>query len=105
MPMFVAQVLTIITGIASILIRRRVIALAPVVLCLTVTILMIYTNVRLQESNVGLNPLQQGYWLTYPSLFLFLSGFILGLVAKKRQTAHLQESSSTSEDTIHTSTR
>jgi hypothetical protein len=75
-----------ITGIASIFTRRRVLALAPVLLCLTDTILMIYTNVRLQESNIGLNPLQQGYWLTYPSMFLFIIAFILTLVTTKKQT-------------------
>jgi len=86
LSMFVVQVLTMITGIASIFTRRRVLALAPVLLCLTDTILMIYTNVRLQESNIGLNPLQQGYWLTYPSMFLFIIAFILTLVTTKKQT-------------------
>lgn len=100
---FMIQVLTLVIGVAFIFLDKKI--LAPTVLCITVSVLMTLVNVSPREANVfSRASYELGYWLTYPSMLLFLSASLLGPVTKKRQTAHLQESSSTSEDTIHTST-
>lgn len=100
---FMIQVLTLIIGVAFIFLDKKI--LAPTVLCITVSVLMTLVNVSPREANVfSQASYELGYWLTYPSMLLFLSASLLGPVAKKRQTAHLQESSSASEDTMHTST-
>lgn len=75
--MFVAQILTLATGIATILINKRILTLIPAILCSTVTVLMTYTNISLTELNLTLDSSQLGYWLTYPSLALFIVSFIL----------------------------
>jgi hypothetical protein len=98
---FMIQVLTLIIGVAFIFLDKKI--LAPTVLCITVSVLMTLVNVSPKEANVfSRASYELGYWLTYPSMLLFLSASLLGPVAKKRQTAHLQESSSSSKDTIHT---
>lgn len=77
--MLVAQILTLITGVASIFLNKRILALAPAVLCLMVTASMVYagTSLRFWHSY------QQGYWLTYPSMLLFLVAFILRTKVKR----------------------
>jgi hypothetical protein len=98
---FMIQVLTLVIGVAFIFLDKKI--LAPTVLCITVSVLMTLVNVSPKEANVfSRASYELGYWLTYPSMLLFLSASLLGPVAKKRQTAHLQESSSSSKDTIHT---
>jgi hypothetical protein len=100
---FMIQVLTLIIGVAFIFLDKKI--LAPTVLCITVSVLMTLVNVSPREANVfSRASYELGYWLTYPSMLLFLSASLLGPVAKKRQTAHLQESSSSSKDTIYTPT-
>jgi hypothetical protein len=98
---FMSQVLTLIFGVAFIFLDKKI--LAPTVLCITVSVMMTLVNVSPREANVfSRASYELGYWLAYPSMLLFLSASLLGPVAKKRQTAHLQESSSSSKDTIHT---
>jgi hypothetical protein len=79
--MFVVQILTLLAGTASILINRRVLALAPAILCPMVTALMVYVAASLEH----MHSYQQGYWLTYPSMLLFIIAFILTLVTNKKQ--------------------
>jgi hypothetical protein len=81
--MFIAQILTLVTGIASIFASNRTVALIPVILCPTAIALMVYVNMKISE-NLGWFSYQQGYWLTYPSTFLFLFAFILSLYVKKK---------------------
>jgi hypothetical protein len=75
--MLAAQVLTLVIGIASIFITNRLLALFPIVTCATVIGLMIYAIQVLLKSNFALTPHQPGYWLTYPSILLFLLAFVL----------------------------
>ena len=80
--MFLAQMLALITGIASVCVNRRFLALTPIVTCTIVTVLMIYTNITLAEANIALDRYQQGYWLTYPSIALFIVNFMLRCIHK-----------------------
>jgi hypothetical protein len=82
---FVAQVFTLGTGIVSIFVRKRVLALAPVILSLEVALLMVFVNFVLFESNSSVDTYQTGYWLTYLSMFLFLLSSILNLVLNRRK--------------------
>jgi len=75
--MFIIQILILISGVASIFIGKRIFAIVPAVLCPMNTALMIYVNVVLQESTWALSSYQLGYWLTYPSIFLFIANFLL----------------------------
>jgi hypothetical protein len=81
--MFTFQILTLVTGIASVFTRRRALALTPVLLCLAVIVLMTYVNTEFYRWNLQVNSIQQGYWLAYPSMFLFLFSSIVNMVSKR----------------------
>jgi hypothetical protein len=83
--MFMAQILTLVTGIASIFTSNRIVALIPIILCPTTIALMLHVKIKVSETP-GFFSYQQGYWLTYPSMSLFLLSFILGLVMRKRDS-------------------
>jgi hypothetical protein len=87
MAIFTSQILTLLTGVASLFINRRVLALAPLALCFTVTGLMLYVGI-----NTGGTPLL-GYRLTLLSIFLFLTAFPLELTSSRR-SKHIQDTSS-----------
>lgn len=80
--MFVVQILTLLAETASILINRRVLPLVPAILCPIVTALMVHVGTSYEFSI----SYQLGYWLTYPSMFLFIIAFMLTLVTSKKQT-------------------
>jgi hypothetical protein len=90
--LFLAQVLTLAAGLLSLAVKRIGIRIVPFLSSITVTVLMnhAYSATVTHFSSIY----QLGYWLMYPSIFLFLCAFGLSLAAKKRQTAHLQEDSS-----------
>jgi hypothetical protein len=73
--MFVAQLLTLITGVASILTTKRFLVYVPVVFCSIVTALMTY--VSMTGKIYWSWQYQEGFWLTLSSLFLFLAVFIM----------------------------
>jgi hypothetical protein len=81
--MFAAQVLTLGTGIVSIFVNNRALASIPVITNATVIGLMIYVIQVLLERNFALTPYQLGYWLTYPSMLLFLSAFVLKQISRE----------------------
>jgi len=74
---FMAQILTLATGITAIFINRRIFTLVSATLCSMVTVLMTYTIISLSKLNLTSDSYQQGYWLTYPSIVLFIVSFIL----------------------------
>jgi hypothetical protein len=74
---FMAQILTLATGITAIFINRRIFTLVSATLCSMVTVLMTYTNISRSELSLTSDSYQQGYWLTYPSIVLFIVSFIL----------------------------
>lgn len=81
--MLAAQILTLITGIASVFLKKRLLALAPAILCPMVTALMVYVSTSFRSWEISY---QQGYWLTYPSMLFFIAAFTLSLVIHKKQT-------------------
>lgn len=76
---FLAQIATLTTGTISVLKPKRIVAAIPSATCLTTMILMVYQNILLSDSNLLVYTYQLGYWLTYPSLGLFIISFILRL--------------------------
>jgi hypothetical protein len=91
-PLLLAQVLTLATGLLSLTVKSIGIRIIPFLSSTTVTVLMNHTCSAAVTHSLSIY--QPGYWLMYPSIFLFLYAFGLSLVTKKRQTAHLQEESS-----------
>lgn len=85
---FVAQLLTLVSGIASVFFNRRILALAPLALCSLVTVLMAYTSIVLSQSRFAVDYYLLGYWFTYPAIMLFLFSFILDIVGKKRSITY-----------------
>jgi hypothetical protein len=88
--MFVLQVLTLAFGVVYIILRRRILLLALVLLSLSVMALMIFTGEILsQYALTEQGEYQLGYYLIFPSVILFLSAFALNEVMRKLQTARL----------------
>jgi hypothetical protein len=82
--MLVAQIVTVAAAIASIVWRRRILTLIPVIGCSIVIALMMSANMTLSTENaLVVDTVQIGYWLAYPALGLFILRFLLTL--KPRQ--------------------
>ena len=85
--MFVAQILTLFTSLASLLIKKRNLPLAPVVLCLMVIASMVYVGeINPIQGNMSPYSYQLGYWLTFPSFSVFLTVFILNHSLERNAT-------------------
>jgi len=82
--MFIIQVLTLVFGVGFVFFNRRILSFVPVLLCLGVLGLMIYAG---QIVLGGLGEYQQGYYLIFPSLALFMFAFVLNGVTKEQQTS------------------
>lgn len=74
--MFAYQIITLTTGILSVF-CKRLFSLTPIISCITVIIIMTYTNISLSGINLALDSYQLGYWLTYPCVALFIVHFII----------------------------
>ena len=81
--MFLAQILTLITGVVFLFTKRRFLAIAPAILSSMVIALMTYVNISF--SHPWSNSTEVGYWLAFPSLFVFLFVFILSYVWAERK--------------------
>jgi hypothetical protein len=83
---FLLQVLTLASGIFSLL-KTRIIRIVPLISSLIMLFLMIqvYAKVRVffTVSNYGL-----GYWLMYPTIFLFYFALIFHLYSRGEKTRH-----------------
>jgi hypothetical protein len=87
--MFVVEILTLFTSLASIFIKKRNFALAPVVLCLMVIALMVYVGeIGPIQRTMPPYTYQLGFWLTFPSLFVFLAVFILERRQERNANVH-----------------
>ncbi len=73
--MFAAQILTLVTGVASIFIRKRFLTSVTVVLCSMVVTLMTYVGMSSKVNWYW--HFQEGYWLTILSLFVFILSYAL----------------------------
>jgi len=80
LAMFVTQIVTLAMGIVLVFNAKKTIAAVQAAACLTTMLLMGYQNILLSGSNVIVYSYQLGYWLTYPSLVLFIINFVLTLV-------------------------
>jgi hypothetical protein len=81
MPMFILQVLTLVSGIISITFNKGLLLLAPVCLSVAVLALMIYTTKTLFGIS-SLGNYEQGYYFSYYPVGLFLSAFVLNRVTR-----------------------
>jgi hypothetical protein len=82
--MFVAQILTLASGIASVVRNRRILALVAIASSFTTTLLMVEAGRRLY--GFDLNFFELGFWLTHHSEFLFIIAFMLSILFKRKQT-------------------
>jgi membrane protein implicated in regulation of membrane protease activity len=86
--MFASQLLTLITGVASVLAKKRFWFRVPVMFCLIVIVLMMYVGMT---SKIDWSwQYQEGFWLTVPSLFLFLTVSVLESRQQKNTGVHNQ---------------
>ena len=83
--MFILQVLTLLSGVASIFFKKRILSIAPVLTCLGVLGLMVYAGHFMVSALGGY---QQGYYLVFPSLALFIFAVIINEVTRK-SNSHL----------------
>jgi hypothetical protein len=82
---FVAQIVTVAAAIASIVWRKRILALIPVIGCSIVIALTMSANVTLSTENAFVvDTYQIGYWLAYPALGLLIPRFLLTLKPRQR---------------------
>jgi hypothetical protein len=84
---FFLQILTLTSGIFSLLKARKV-RIIPFVSSMIIVFLMIQVYSKASEVGLGLKTYQLGYWLTYPSIFLFLSALIFHLYSDREKTLH-----------------
>jgi len=83
--MLVVQVVTVAAAIASSVKRRKAWAFIPVAGCSITIALMASTASALStHSTFHVDAYQTGYWLAFPSLALFIVGFLLTVKPKQR---------------------
>jgi len=85
--LFTIQALTLFFGIAYIFVNRRVLSIAPILLCSVVIALMIYASITLSASAPSYlyGDYEQGYYLIYPSVVMFLLALLRGEMTKRQQ--------------------
>jgi hypothetical protein len=84
---FLLQVLTLASGIFSLL-KTRKIRVIPFVSSMIIVLLMVQVYAKASGVSLGIHTYQLGYWLTYLSLFLFLDALIFHLYASREKTQH-----------------
>lgn len=82
--LFTVQVLTLVFGLASVIFNRRILTSTPALLSLAVMALMIYTGEILSGYRFY-GEYQQGYYLIYPSVIMFLSAFGLNEATRRNK--------------------
>ena len=84
---FFLQILILTSGIISLL-KTRKIRIIPFVSSAIIALLMIQVYARASGVGFGLVTYELGYWLTYPSIFLFLSAIIFHLYSNREKSLH-----------------
>jgi hypothetical protein len=84
---FLLQVLTLASGIFSLL-KARKIRVIPFVSSMIIVLLMVQVYAKASGVSLVVHTYQLGYWLTYLSLFLFLDALIFHLYANREKTQH-----------------
>lgn len=95
--MFLLQILTLTSGILSLLKARKMRIISFVSSAITV-LLMIQVYARI--GGVSLKIYQLGYWFAYPSIFLFLSALIFDLYSDKEKTPHKANTITSSQNKV-----
>lgn len=84
--MFVAQVLTLLVGVTTVMVRKRLLVYVPPVLCSIIIVLMAYVSM---SSKIEWSwQYQQGFWLILVSFFSFLSVPIAEYEQEKISNVH-----------------
>lgn len=98
--LFLVQIATLTMAVASFFMKRKFITLAPSILCLLTTLLM--TSISTRFSQISRNEAHYGlgYWLTYPSLSLFIINMAV-VDNYKRQEISREKSVPTKAIQIH----
>jgi hypothetical protein len=88
LSMFTIQALTLIFGAVSIIFNRRTLSFAPVLLSLLAMALMVNIGIMLSgyPKEIYSGEYQLGFYLVFPSLFLFFSAFVLNELMKREKT-------------------
>ena len=79
--LFIVQTLTIVTGLFSLL-ARRVTRAIPMIFSVVAVALIVRIFVE-ANSALGFADYGYGYWLVYPSIFMFCLAFAFSRVAKR----------------------
>jgi hypothetical protein len=85
MLMFVIQALTLFSCIAYFFEDRRVLPIASILLCSAVIALMIYTSITFLRPSYLFGDYEQGYYLIYPSLVMFVLAFMRNEITTRGQ--------------------
>jgi hypothetical protein len=89
--MFGFQLLALILGLFSIRFSRRTLLLAPILSSLAVVGLMTYAGEKISGDSLALSGgYQQGYYLVYVAIAMFLFAFLLNEVAMNRAWARAE---------------
>ncbi|MCJ7719740.1 hypothetical protein MUO69_07415 [Candidatus Bathyarchaeota archaeon] len=81
--MFLTQILTVVSGLLSLVLKERWARLVPLFSSTVVTLSMVFTNMELFD--YYRLEYEIGYWLTYPSMLLFLLAFTTSLIVEKKR--------------------
>lgn len=92
--MFLTQISTLVLGLLSLFLRKKELRIIPLISSGIAVILMIRIYMELTATLISSIKYEAGYWLIYPSTFLFLFAFILSFTVRERKTT----------STMHTST-
>jgi len=84
---FLLQILTLTSGIFSLLKTRKT-RIIPFVSSVIIVLLMIQIYAKASGVGLGLKTYQLGYWLTYPSIFLYFYALIFHLYSNREKTLH-----------------
>jgi hypothetical protein len=83
---FLLQILTLASGIFSLL-KARIVRVIPFISSMIIVFLMVQAYLKANEVGLGLKTYQLGYWLSYPSVFLFFYSLIFHLYSDREKTS------------------
>ncbi|MEM0095565.1 MAG: hypothetical protein QW660_02885 [Candidatus Bathyarchaeia archaeon] len=87
--LFATQTLTLSTALASIFIRKKLVVILPVIICLTTVALMTYAFIQLSQiPDIGWADYRAGYPLTYLSEALFATGATIKIKFDNKRIHH-----------------
>lgn len=91
--MFLTQISTLVLGLLSLFLGKKELRIIPLISSGIAVILMIRIYMELTATLISSIKYEAGYWLIYPSTFLFLFAFILSFTVKERKTTSTMHTS------------